>query len=172
MNIFYLDHDPVVAAKMHCDVHSYKMISESVLMLCSAHRFLDGNEYADKAGLFPMGYEHHQCSKWVRQSAANYNWLLVMVTQLAEEYYQRYGSKKKEPVHHRHASLIPALHKLPENIPFGKFTKPHLGMPDQYKCDDPVQSYRNYYVGEKIGRIQNGTYKFTNMPSWAGGIVA
>ena len=79
------------------------MISESVLMLCCAHRFLDGDEYADEVGMFPMGYENHPCSKWVRESAANYNWLLVMVTQLAKEYYQRYGSKKKEPVNHNHA---------------------------------------------------------------------
>ena len=57
MNIFYLDHDPVVAAKMHCDIHSSKMISESVLMLCNAHRYLDGDSYADKVGMFPMGYK-------------------------------------------------------------------------------------------------------------------
>lgn len=167
MNIFYLDDDPVVAAQSHCDVHTYKMISESVLMLCCAHRFLDGDEYADEVGMFPMGYENHPCSKWVRKSAANYNWLLVMVTQLAKEYYQRYGSKKKEPVNHKHASLIPALNKLPDNIPFADMTMPHLGMPDEYKVNDPVQSYRNYYIGEKIGNIQNGTYKFTEAPAWA-----
>jgi hypothetical protein len=22
-------------------------------------------------------------------------------------------------------------------------------MPEQYKCDDPVKSYRDYYIGEK-----------------------
>jgi len=167
MNIFYLDEDPVIAAQSHCDVHTYKMISESVLMLCNAHRFLDGNDYADEVGMFPMGYQHHPCSQWVRQSAANYDWLLLMVTQLAQEYYKRYGSKKKEPVNHNHAALIPALNKFPENIPYVEFTDPHLGMPEEYKCEDAVQSYRNYYVGEKIGRIQNGTYKFTESPAWA-----
>ena len=88
MNIFYLDHDPVVAAKMHCDVHSYKMISESVLMLCNAHRMLDGDSYADSVGMFPLGYQNHPCSKWVMRSAANYNWLLVMVENLSEQYYE------------------------------------------------------------------------------------
>jgi hypothetical protein len=39
-------------------------------------------------------------------------------------------------------------------------------MPDEYKVDDPVQSYRNYYIGEKVGHIQNGAYKFTEAPSW------
>ena len=24
-----------------------------------------------------------------------------------------------------------------------------LAMPDQYKCNDPVKSYRDYYIGEK-----------------------
>ena len=168
MNIFYLDHDPVVAAKMHCDIHSSKMISESVLMLCNAHRYLDGNLYADEVGMFPMGYQNHPCSKWVRQSAANYNWLLVMVTELAEEYYKRYGSRKKEPVTHKHSELIPALNKLPDNIPMDEpFTYPHLGMPDEYKVSDPVQSYRNYYLGEKLGKIRGGGYKFTEVPSLA-----
>jgi len=167
MNIFYLDHDPVVAAKMHCDVHSYKMISESVLMLCNAHRMLDGDSYADSVGMFPLGYQNHPCSKWVMRSAANYNWLLVMVENLSEQYYERYGSKKKEPVNHKHSELLPALHQLPDSIPYDMFTEPHLGMPDQYKCDDPVQSYRNYYMGEKLGVIRGGTYKFTEAPLWA-----
>ena len=167
MNIFYLDHDPVVAAQMHCDVHSYKMISESVLMLCNAHRMLDGDSYADEVGMFPLGYQNHPCSKWVMKSARNYNWLLVMADHLSVQYWVRYGSKKKEPTSHKHSALIRPLHKLPDNMPFGEFTKPHLGMPDQYKCDNPVQSYRNYYMGEKLGIIRGGTYKFTEAPSWA-----
>ena len=29
-------------------------------------------------------------------------------------------------------------------------TEPPQCMPDKYKCEDPVQAYRNYYLGEKM----------------------
>jgi len=30
-----------------------------------------------------------------------------------------------------------------------EFTPPPLCMPDEYKCDNYIQSYKDYYVGEK-----------------------
>ena len=48
MNIFYLDKNPKIAAQMQCDKHVVKMILESAQMLCTAHRVLDGDEYAEK----------------------------------------------------------------------------------------------------------------------------
>ena len=47
MNIFYVDKNPVTAAKMMCDKHIIKMILESAQMLCTAKRVLDGKEYFD-----------------------------------------------------------------------------------------------------------------------------
>ena len=38
MNIFYVDKDPKIAAKMMCDKHIIKMILESAQMLCTAKR--------------------------------------------------------------------------------------------------------------------------------------
>ena len=52
MNIFYLDEKPMTAARMHCDKHVVKMILESAQMLSTAHRILDGNDYADRRGLY------------------------------------------------------------------------------------------------------------------------
>ena len=48
MNIFYVDKDPVKAAKMLLDKHVVKMILESAQMLCTAKRVLDGTEYMAK----------------------------------------------------------------------------------------------------------------------------
>ena len=48
MNIFYLDKDPIEAAKQSCDKHVVKMIVESAQMLSTAHRMIDGKEYIDK----------------------------------------------------------------------------------------------------------------------------
>ena len=72
MNIFYLDSDPYVAAKMHCDKHVVKMILESAQMLSTAHRVLDGDEYADERGLYKMAHKNHPSTIWVRTSTDNY----------------------------------------------------------------------------------------------------
>jgi len=45
MNVFYLDRDPVTAAKMHCDKHVVKMIIEYAQLMSTAHRVLDGKMY-------------------------------------------------------------------------------------------------------------------------------
>ncbi len=41
------------------------------------------------------------------------------------------------------------LRKVPDNIPDIGLTPPPQCMPDEYKHDDPVQAYRNYYCGAK-----------------------
>jgi hypothetical protein len=46
--------------------------------------------------------------------------------------------------------LVDKLKWFPNNLPHGDFTDPTPAMPDQYKVpSDGVQSYRNYYNGEK-----------------------
>ena len=52
MNIFYLDRSVYRPAEMHCDKHVVKMILETAQMLSTAHRVLDGDEYADAMGLY------------------------------------------------------------------------------------------------------------------------
>ena len=41
----------MVAAEMHCNKHVVKMILETAQMLSTAHRVIDGDEYADRVGL-------------------------------------------------------------------------------------------------------------------------
>ena len=47
MNIFYLDKDPKIAARLHCDKHVVKMIIEYAQLMSTAHRMLDGEHYID-----------------------------------------------------------------------------------------------------------------------------
>ena len=44
MNIFYLDKNFQVNAKLHCDKHVVKMIVEYAQLLSTAHRVLDGEQ--------------------------------------------------------------------------------------------------------------------------------
>ena len=69
MNLFYLDRDPVEAARMQCDRHVVKMILETAQMLSTAHIELDGKQVAYKAT-----HKNHPSTVWVRSSSLAYNW--------------------------------------------------------------------------------------------------
>jgi hypothetical protein len=165
MNIFYIHDNPVIAAQAMTDKHVVKMILESAQLLSTAHRYLDGQEYIQlsKSGarlkkwnhpdphtdatLYKSTHLNHPSGVWVRQSAENYMWLYKHFIALSEEYYQRYGK--------RHASellLSGLLSKAPNNIPNIRRTPMLVAITDTqwHVPNNPLQSYRNYYVGEKL----------------------
>ena len=143
MNIFYLDRDPVVAAKMMCDKHVVKMILESAQMLSTAHRELDGN-VDDK--MYKVAHKNHPSTKWVRENSAQYMWLYDHFVALCEEYTHRYGK-----THMTDTKLRDILRQPPRMIDQNKqFNQPPQCMPDEHKVEnDSVRAYRNYYIKEK-----------------------
>jgi hypothetical protein len=52
VNIFYFDECPTISAEAQPDKMLVKMPLETAQMLCTAHRELDGDEYADANGLY------------------------------------------------------------------------------------------------------------------------
>ena len=160
MNIFYLDRDPQIAAQMMCDKHVVKMILESAQMLSTAHRVLDGDEYADESGLYKMAHKNHPSSIWVRASEDNYDWLWRHMCYLMKEYTYRYDK------HHATERLIDPLCDPPENISRDEFTDPPQCMPAYCKGDDTVQSYQTYYIVEKS---DFATWKRRAVPEWFNG---
>jgi hypothetical protein len=150
MNIFYLDRDPKIAAQMMCDRHVVKMILESAQMLSTAHRVLDGDEYAEKMGLYKLAHKNHPSTIWVRSNELNYRWLWEHYVALMDEYTYRYGKI------HATARLRDALDKTPKNMPpiqltDSPFTAPPQCMPAYCKGDDTVKAYQTYYIVEKSG---------------------
>ena len=143
MNIFYLDEDPVEISEMLCDKHSVKMVLESSQMLSTAHRILDGNEYANEWGLYRVAHKNHPSTVWTRASDKNYMWHLGLLRAMLDEYTFRFGKV------HKCSELYHALIRLPQNIVSGQFVAPPQCMPNEYKCSDTVRAYRQYYVGEK-----------------------
>ena len=168
MNIFYLHEDAKTCAQQHVDKHCVKMILEYAQLLSTAHRVLDGTECTvlSKTGrkkmtytlpdverdalLYKATHPNHPSAKWARHTAANYGWLYRLFRELCAEYTFRYGK-----VHLTDTKLSKLLKNPPKNIPSGEFSPPWRAMPDDYKVDDTMQSYRNYYNGAK-----------TNMFSW------
>ena len=91
MNIFYLDRHPIKAAQMMCDKHVVKMILESAQILSTAHRVLDGDDYADRYGLYKIAHKNHPSTIWARSGGLNYLWLYDHMRGLMQEYTYRYG---------------------------------------------------------------------------------
>ena len=151
MNIFAVDEDPKTAAQQLCDKHVVKMILESAQMLCSA--FPSGDAPYRRA------FYNHPCSKWVRESQANYEWLLDHAYAMCQEYTRRYGKV------HKSLDTIEwcgkNYYKL--NIPDHKLTPYAQAMPEQYKNPCAVTAYRSYYNGEKA-YFAKWTHRST--PEW------
>ena len=141
MNIFYLDKDPVKAAKLQYNKHVVKMILESAQMLCTAHHCIMGDD-ADVP--YKIAHKNHPSTIWVRQSGENYSWLYYHMMALGKEYTKRYGKK--------HLSITKCEDKLailPGGILETGLTKMPQCMPDEYKDECSIQAYWNYYIGEK-----------------------
>lgn len=176
MNIFYLHNDPMVCAQMHVDKHCVKMILEYAQLLSTAHRVLDGtmSVVVSKSGrkakrwtlhddvrdslLYGATHINHPSAKWARHSDSNYRWLYRLFRELCAEYTYRYGK-----VHLTDSKLGKLLEQPPKNIPVGDFCPPWRAMPDQFKVDDTMESYRNYYRGAKMNMF---SWKKREVPSW------
>ena len=157
MNVFYLDRDPIQSAKYHCDKHVVKMIVEYAQILSTAHRHLDGDERADKLGLYKSTHNNHPVNVWVRQSHHNYQYVLDMLEQLLKEYTIRYGKT------HKTQALLNSLRRYPANLAFKAFTEPSQCVADDCKAQVTVAAYRKYY---NIHKKHMAKWKNGNVPHW------
>ena len=144
MNIFYFYDDPQLSAQAQPDKMLVKMPLETAQMLCTAHRELDGDEYADKVGLYKRAYWNHPCTVWARETSGNYFWLFKHFVALSKEYTFRYGK-----THASYDKLSKHLMKIPDNIKRGDISTLAQAMPDEYKHADPIVAYRRYVINEK-----------------------
>ena len=144
MNIFFLSDDPETAAEWQCDRHVVKMILESAQLLSTAHRELDGDEWADEVGLYKRTHKNHPSAVWVRKSTHHYRWLYNHFLALCDEYRYRYGKE-----HLTYTKMHSLLNEYPDNLEDDGWTDPPQCMPDDYKHRNTVQAYRNYYTLDK-----------------------
>jgi len=137
MNIFVLDSDPEACARAHVDKHVVKMPLETAQMLCTITRQHGGE------ARYQATHLHHPCTRWAGESTGNYAWLVQLGLALCAEYTYRYGKR------HASGKVIREMAPLPQELriaPRGAFA---LAMPEEYKKTDAVESYRDYYRGEK-----------------------
>ena len=132
MNIFILDEDPILAARMYCDKHVPKMVVELYQQLGSAvirHGATPDMLPLTKAGT-PLrgGYHSHPATRWVGDSRQNFRWAGSHALELAWEYRRRYGKV------HFCTEGIEKLVGMAYLIDYNdKMTDFALCMPDAYK---------------------------------------
>ena len=176
MNLFYLNNNPKLCAVEHVDKHCVKMILEYAQLLSTAHRVIDGTAVSLRRAttgrkyttyrlddnrdsvLYSATHINHPSAIWVRKSDSNYKWLYYLLVNLCHEYTYRYGKI------HKTAGMLDVLGETPKNIPIGEFTEPTPAMPDKYKvAGDSIQSYKNYYLGDKERMF---SWKNRPQPNW------
>jgi hypothetical protein len=138
------------------DKHVHKILLEAVQMLCTAVRVLSPD--SDLSGLYKMAHKNHPVSIWCRTSRENFQWTLDLIEALHKEWRFRHNHEKI------HKSYVIAKQlKIPDEFPEEGLTPFAICMPDEYKTDDPVESYRNYYRGDKA---KMASWKRRNIPYW------
>ena len=158
MNIFYLDENPITAARYHNDKHCIKMILESAQILCTIINEARGEQCTP----YKSTHKNHPSTLWAAQSVENAQWLYDLTRALNDEYKYRFN---RDSDHKSFAMLenesVRGL--LSYYIPDDGFTPPPQAMPDYLKSDDAVFSYRLYYKLEKTHLLQ---YTKRERPDW------
>ena len=142
MNIFHLDKNPIKCALYHCDKHVVKMILETSQMLSTAYQKHAG----ENDSLYKSAYPNHPMTLWVGETYKNFGWTLLLGEALSFQYTHRYNKR------HKSMRIIDYFFKnldWKDKIPKGEQTSLPLCMPDEFKCDDYVQAYKNYYINKK-----------------------
>ena len=166
MNLFILSLIQKEIAESMMDKHVSKILLEAVQMLCSARRILEPDDDVVNERIYKVAHKNHPVTIWCRKSRANFVWALDLAEELHNEWRFRYG----HPETKIHKSYRVAMF-LRENIP-GDDAFEEVGltpfaqaMPDKYKSDDPILSYRNYYMSEEKQKIASWCKK-RSKPAW------
>jgi len=151
MNLFVLDNDPVKAAQMMCNRHVVKMILETRDLLLLATLRLSHIEVTHR-------YKNHPITKWLIASYKNYIWAYRHGEALCDEYTYRYSKVHMFDSFFRMSELVqPESFSQIERTPFVQCMLP------EYFDEDPVQAYRNYYMGAKTHLLK---YTRRAPPEW------
>lgn len=157
MQVFILDNDVGKNCGYYMDKHVVKIPVEIAQILSTTLRVKGYNS----DGIYKSTHIHHPWVKWCCESWDNFDWLLKMGSILCGEYKTRYNKDHKSflviwECYRITISIFPTMSAL-NHTPFP------LCMPDQYKTDDVVQSYRNYYIAEKSHIAK---WKNRPIPEW------
>jgi hypothetical protein len=154
MNIFYLHEDPLKAAEDLCDQHVLKMGIESAQMLSTAHWMNASTAPYKKA------HVNHPSTIWTRSSKSHYDWLIEHAKGIFKEYTKRYGKQ------HKTESVLNWLVENRPQLPNEGFVPPPQCMPEDYKNQDTVKAYRDFYLYDKVLTKGLNYNRSERVPEW------
>lgn len=106
------------------------------------------------------GYHHHPCTKWVGDTRSNFEWACEHGFALSQEYTYRHGKR-----HYCHDGIV-SMWKLSDMIPDGPLTPFAQAMPEEYRNEDAVKAYRDYYWYDKRVKIDTSWDHNRPAPLW------
>ncbi len=159
MNIFGIegngkDIDWVESAKSQDNYRVVKMILESCQMLCTNLNHLYGEQVAP----YRSCHLNHPSTKWARESSANFLSLVEHTEAMLVEYKLRFNNRT-----HKCEAVLKRCMELFDKDLFDKHdpTPLPLAMPDEYKSENIVESYRKFYASKPRVR-----YPENKVPLW------
>ena len=164
MNIFHLSNCPVESAQCLHDRHVVKMTLETAQLLSQAVRLApEWRPYVKRDNLYGITHQHHPSARWCRLTVPNLYWLAKHGMALADEYSHRFWRTHKSSEIIKY--VLDIIPKLPERDS-DDLTRFAQAMPLEYRNDDPVLGYRNYYVATKIHPDSAWTARRADLPDW------
>ena len=163
MNIFFIDKCPVMSAIQLCDKHVVKMVLETAQMCSTAMHYWDQAKHMEH--VYKSAYVNHPMTVWVRDNVHNLAWAVIHGLSIGREYTYRYGKN------HKSTKVLEEINDVLTDMAWGDVhsfalhTTPPQCMPDQFKCDDYVEAYRNYYRTDKAHILQ---WTGRPTPEWIG----
>jgi hypothetical protein len=179
MNIFVLSYSAIPQvhykenARMHCDKHVVKMITESVQMLVTVLPQYFSSYAA--LGLEPpckplaAGHAKHPCVLWLQQDLTHFNYLSQLAQSLCEEKQARWPlnadheyqlfiwqlCQRLRLIHRTEYSLLPETFATAvKSVSLRSTNRPHV---------EAVTIYRDYYIRDKAAFA---TWRGVSKPDW------
>ena len=158
MNIFVIggnektgEIDWVKSAQQLDNWRTYKMLLETCQLLSTALHI------HGIPGPYKPTHAKHPSTIWAAESSANFKNLITLGKALSAEYTERY--KKIHACEHVLVKIVELFDET--KFPCHVDTPIRLAMPDEFKSDNPVKSYRDYYVTKL-----RMAYPYNKVPKW------
>lgn len=146
--IYFLDENPKLSASFLADKYISPLLCNSCTAL-SAVLSHEGFDIPQKVGY------RHPLVNWALESKDNFEWLVSYAQGLSEVFKSRRGKIHRTTL---------KLYDLPNlELPSLGITPFPQMIPDKYKSDEPIKSYRNYYSNEKA---KTTDYTNSKIPYW------
>jgi hypothetical protein len=165
MNLFILSYIQREIAEYMMDKHVIKILLEAVQMLCTAKRVLDPNDEINER-IYKLAHKNHPVTIWCRTSRENFIWVLDLIDALHWEWKYRYGHAENK-MHKSYLIAMLLRNAIPNEDKFSEkgLTPFAQAMPDEFKNNDPIQAYRNYYMSDEKQKIATWKKK-RGKPDW------